>query len=293
MSAREQIQALQERMQQSIIGQANATAALELARAVLAVEEVPGAILFVLDDFDRADLPAFERHMTENGPRVVFLSIGGSEAELDDLSRISGAAVVRVTPDAADVAEARGRHTAPPIRLRWFNLREYRVETASVDGFEIVVRGPPPAPPSSFDWRAIVFWVALGTLFVALAIVAVMRPRPRISRWRQRQREAYLASEAFAFTKAMAALRAHDFRESLHSIELWLSRLPPGDGVEQDRLSDALVQIGAALYGLDQCTPVDRQWSEAIAALRATRRSRSAATATDRALPPLNPQLVP
>ncbi len=90
----------------------------------------------------------------------------------------------------------------------------------------------------------------------------------------------------------MAALRARDIGESLRTVELWLSRLPPGDGVEQDRLSDALVQIGAALYGLDQCTPVDRQWSEAIAALRATRRERSTAPAAGRTLPPLKPQLV-
>jgi Ca-activated chloride channel family protein len=83
----------------------NATAALELAQTVLATEEVPGAILFVLDELDRADLPAFERHAAESGPRVVFLSVGGSEAGLDDLSRIPGAVVVRVTPDAADVAE--------------------------------------------------------------------------------------------------------------------------------------------------------------------------------------------
>ncbi len=83
----------------------NATAALELAQTVLAAEEVPGAILFVLDELDRADLPAFERHAAEGGPRVVFLSVGGSGAGLDDLSRIPGAAVVRVTPDAADVAE--------------------------------------------------------------------------------------------------------------------------------------------------------------------------------------------
>ena len=83
----------------------NATAALELARAALAAEEVPGAILFVLDELDRADLPAFEHHAAESGPRVVFLSVGGSEAGLDDLSRIPGAAVVHVTPDAADIAE--------------------------------------------------------------------------------------------------------------------------------------------------------------------------------------------
>jgi Ca-activated chloride channel homolog len=83
----------------------NATAALDMARAALAAEEVPGAILFVLDDLDRADLPAFERHAAGDGPGVVFLYVGGSGAGLDDLSRIPGAAVVRVTPDASDIAE--------------------------------------------------------------------------------------------------------------------------------------------------------------------------------------------
>lgn len=83
----------------------NATAALDLARQSLASEEVPGAILFVLDDLDRADFPSFERHAAEDGPRVVFLSVGGAEAAIGDLSRVPGAAVVSVTPDGSDVAE--------------------------------------------------------------------------------------------------------------------------------------------------------------------------------------------
>ena len=45
----------------------NATAALALARAALADEETPGAILFVLDDLDRADLTAFEAMTAEPG----------------------------------------------------------------------------------------------------------------------------------------------------------------------------------------------------------------------------------
>ncbi|MGI9415922.1 MAG: VWA domain-containing protein, partial [Hyphomicrobiales bacterium] len=87
----------------------NASSALELARAALATEDVPGAILFVLDDLDRVDLPAFERHAAENGPRVVFLSVGGSTAARDDLSLVPGAAVVTATPDAADIAEINRR----------------------------------------------------------------------------------------------------------------------------------------------------------------------------------------
>jgi Ca-activated chloride channel family protein len=87
----------------------NATAALELARATLAAEETPGAVLFVLDDLDRADLPAFQRHSADSGPRVVFLLVGGSEEALDVLAGVPGAAVVRATPDRADVAEINRR----------------------------------------------------------------------------------------------------------------------------------------------------------------------------------------
>lgn len=83
----------------------NATAALELARQAMAAEKIPGAILFVLDELDRADLPAFERYAAEGGLPVVFLSVGGSTAALRDLARVPGAAVVRVTPDRSDVQE--------------------------------------------------------------------------------------------------------------------------------------------------------------------------------------------
>lgn len=83
----------------------NATAALDLAQSTLGAEDVPGAILFVLDELDRADLPAFATHSDENGPRVVFLSVGGSSEARDDLARVPGAAVIDVTPDGSDVAE--------------------------------------------------------------------------------------------------------------------------------------------------------------------------------------------
>jgi len=83
----------------------NATAALAFANATLAAETVPGAILFVLDELDRADVPAFEAHAAGNGPRVVFLAIGATDAARADLERIPGAAVVDVTPDRTDIAE--------------------------------------------------------------------------------------------------------------------------------------------------------------------------------------------
>ncbi len=139
--------------------------------------------------------------------------------------------------------------------------------------------------------RAAAPWIVLGAGLVALAVVAAVRMWPRFSQWRWRRREASLASEAFAFSQAMAALRARDFGDAVRSVELWWSRLPPTAGVAHTRLSDALAHLGAALFGRDRRPPLDSQWSDAVEALRAMRRARLAATTVDRALPPVNPRL--
>ncbi len=81
----------------------NATAALELARAALRDETVPGAILFILDELDSADLPAFTRHAEQGGVGIVFHAIGSSDETLRLLNRVPGSSVVVVTPDRSDV----------------------------------------------------------------------------------------------------------------------------------------------------------------------------------------------
>ncbi|WP_119168163.1 VWA domain-containing protein [Algihabitans albus] len=85
----------------------NATQALDLAAATLAEETTPGAILFVLDDLDRADLPSFERHIAGKGPPVLFLSLASRDAPGGGLP--GGATVVRGTPDRSDVAQLNRR----------------------------------------------------------------------------------------------------------------------------------------------------------------------------------------
>ncbi len=81
----------------------NATAALERARAALRDESVPGAIVFILDELDSADLPAFARHAAEGGVGVVFLAVGSSDEAIDLLKRVPGSSVVALTPDGSDV----------------------------------------------------------------------------------------------------------------------------------------------------------------------------------------------
>ncbi len=81
----------------------NATDALALARSILADEETPGAILFVLDELNRADMGAFEDLAETAGPEVVFLAVGSGNAAQADLERLAGNAVINVTPDTSDI----------------------------------------------------------------------------------------------------------------------------------------------------------------------------------------------
>jgi len=87
----------------------NATAALELAATALQGEAVPGAILFILDEFDSADMPAFARHAEEGGVGVVFLAVGSSKETLGLLERVPGSSVVVMTPDPSDLQRVERR----------------------------------------------------------------------------------------------------------------------------------------------------------------------------------------
>ncbi|MGI9415923.1 MAG: hypothetical protein ACR2PM_19780 [Hyphomicrobiales bacterium] len=205
---------------------------------------------------------------------------------------VSGDRVERVTY----VAEAGGRHNAPPIRLRWYNLKEQKIETAEAPGFEIAVRGPPPAKPSTFDWRQLAPWIALGAVLLVAACLTAVKLWPRIAAWRRRRHEAYLASEDFAFDCAAASLKAHSFPRAIRDISVWISRAPPASGGEDARLADAMADLGAAFYGNDPQPPTHGPWSNAVTALHATRREHLAAAQhkrTRQVLPALNPGHTP
>ena len=84
----------------------NATAALARAKEALARDPMPGAILFVLDALDPADLPTFAEHAADEGAPVVFLVVGGEETAAETrslLGRVPRSVSIAVTPDAADV----------------------------------------------------------------------------------------------------------------------------------------------------------------------------------------------
>jgi Ca-activated chloride channel family protein len=81
---------------------ANAAAAMEIATGILAAQDVPGGILFVLDSLDVADVGAL-RQTGQNSTAVLsVLPEGVRERGIDALTGIT---VVGITPDDADVRQ--------------------------------------------------------------------------------------------------------------------------------------------------------------------------------------------
>ena len=211
------------------------------------------------------------------------------EPELSEKTRrgrISGDRTESVTY----VAEAGGRFVADPIRLRWWNLRTQQIEVAEVSGFEISSRGPLPAPPTPLGRENLARSAAVAAL---LAIPIALLGRwlwPRFTRRRRARREAWLASEPFAFAQVDAALRARNFGEGLRAIEAWSRRFAPS-AKNGDRHLELMQPLAAKLYGADPTAPSRRDWARARKALAAARQQ---ATAADRdrpgaVLPVLNP----
>ena len=229
-------------------------------------------------------IPALDSQVFSAYPKEPLVS------EQEEWMALSGERTESVTY----VAVAGGNAAAPPIRLRWYNLKTKRVETAEAEGFDLTSSGPPPQARQSrgSGWSGLAPWVLGGVLALLVLAIAAVRLRPRIAGWRQRQREAYRASEAYAFALARSALRKQNLGEATSALALWTARLRPEAGEEEARLSEALARLGAARYGRGEAKPADRLWNDAVHALDAARRRRREHATTARAtgeLPLLNP----
>ena len=190
------------------------------------------------------------------------------------------------------VAEAGGRYSTAPIRLRWWNLRTEEIEVAEVPPLEIISRGPPPRVSREFDPQEFTLWLAVGAMGIAVVGAAARWYRPRFVESRRRRREERLASEAFAFEMVTDALRSQRFGDALRAVELWATRLPLNPDSHRERLFEPLEPLSASLYGHEGRAPSKAQWSAALAALLDARRhclSDRRINQSRRALPPLNP----
>ncbi|WP_223421499.1 vWA domain-containing protein [Tateyamaria pelophila] len=82
--------------------------ALALAQGEIAKSDTPGAILFVLDDLNPANVAAFNEGAAERAP-VIFFVVAGQGVQIPQLDQIDNASVVRITPDDTDLDQIERR----------------------------------------------------------------------------------------------------------------------------------------------------------------------------------------
>lgn len=209
--------------------------------------------------------------------------------ESENRGVFSGKRTERVTY----VAESGGRAVAPAVALRWFNIKSNKVETANAPEIDFVVSGAPVASETGFDWRAIAPWIVGGLVLLTLLIWVVWLCWPRVSDWRRRRHEAWLASEPYAYHQAELAIRRRDFSETSKAITRWSARLPAGVSHIDAGLSAAMTRLGARIYGREETASEKGQssdWNHVRTALRAARNHQKVrAHPHGHVLPPLNP----
>lgn len=81
----------------------NAANALTLASNILAKQEAPGTILYLLDRLNEADGPAFSRHAADGGAPVLFWQMSRNEQDRSGLSPVPAARLIGVSVDGSDV----------------------------------------------------------------------------------------------------------------------------------------------------------------------------------------------
>ncbi|WP_417672106.1 VWA domain-containing protein [Roseibium sp.] len=138
---------------------ANATAALTLARETLEGREVGGSIVFVLDELDPVDLPAFRQNVEENGPGIVFWIATAAGANQDTLGAVPNASAVTITPNKADIDTIERRIASA-----------YRDAAANDDRLAWEDRGWIFAWPAAF---LTLFWFRRGWTMRWMAIIAL------------------------------------------------------------------------------------------------------------------------
>ncbi len=105
---------------------ADAGAALALAAEVLQGAETAGAVLFVLDDLDPAEIATFNEITDPPRPPVLFLLALPEGREVAQLDRVDGATVIHLTADDRDVVQIERKVRAAYVaalagdeRLQW------------------------------------------------------------------------------------------------------------------------------------------------------------------------------
>ncbi|BCH28431.1 hypothetical protein MesoLjLc_03610 [Mesorhizobium sp. L-8-10] len=209
-----------------------------------------------------------------------------SISEKDERGLLSGTRIEQVTL----MAEGGANGHVPGVELRWFNLTSGKIETATLDGFDISVDGPPASRPGS-DRRTITLAAAglAGIVVLAVSAFLIRRYWRRATDTYRRRRARRAASKAWAEHAMLKAIRKRDYPATLRAVDEWASRPPVTDAALVAPIHQALTGIGRSIYGQTEGTPPSDAWrtvSEAVKGASAGPRR----SARDR-LPPLNPEV--
>ncbi|MCP1830962.1 hypothetical protein J2R76_007662 [Bradyrhizobium sp. USDA 4532] len=146
------------------------------------------------------------------------------------------------TDSGVYMLEKAGDYVLPPIDLRWWNTGAQSIDVAHLDPVTLHVEANPAAgAASSVDtsgprrsWGALRdvvadHWLSIALVLLALAGLGWLMPRMvrAIAARLRRRREAYLRSEAFAFSELRRAARRGDAKAVYFALLDWLQRFEP------------------------------------------------------------------
>jgi len=170
-------------------------------------------------------------------PDVDGLAIYPAQPALQDKTEGRTDALTATRTDSATyILQRPGEYALPAIDVRWWNAGEGRVETAHLDAVTMQVAANPAvqpggasAPKARFNWTTIVDLIAdhwLSALLATIVIAGFIRVGPGavrgIAAYHRRRRQAYLQSEAFAFSRLRDAVRHRDAKTAYFALLDWL-----------------------------------------------------------------------
>ncbi|AQQ67129.1 hypothetical protein Mag101_05330 [Microbulbifer agarilyticus] len=237
---------------------------------------------------------SFSRTVTATiqGSTVMFIPLLQSQIYVD------GLAAYPDTPKAVDhsdfrdndtgkrtekvtfVAEAPTRGELPAITLRWYDLDDGSIQTATVDALKIRVKGASVVRSFSLtQWLLILALIGLTMWFIKRWFPALV----------QRVRTRYLEYRRTGGKEALARLRKAAKKRDYTSALVAAVELESSTDYQDSNVPDALLALGRAQYGdtaaSETATPLWEQLELAIDAYAAKRRAKSRRPD----LPALNP----
>ncbi|MEX0285714.1 MAG: hypothetical protein AB3N23_13990 [Paracoccaceae bacterium] len=200
--------------------------------------------------------------------------------ETDNRGELSGMRTERVTY----LAEGGGSGQVDGVTLDWFNLKTGKVETASIDGFDVQIEGPPLQTGPRVTRAQVVRWL-VGLVGALIVLFVIQRAWPMIQRWRAARNARYVSSERYAWREVKRAVNARNLGAVFVALDVWYERR--GDR-ETAAVAAALQVLERAKYGADRGAKLSDAWAELTRSLQHQRNNTRRRRRTQVVLPALN-----